>query len=122
MSKLNVKNGTPVGNEHLCRGCIHGQYTTGYRETDVMVVCTNSSPARVVPFIVHECTEFWDRRRPSWDEMSKLALDFSVVRRKPVPGFRQNGFASAPVVVPDEDEDEEDEAARLLRARFKLIR
>jgi hypothetical protein len=29
MSKLNVKNGTPVGNEHLCRNCTHGQFTTG---------------------------------------------------------------------------------------------
>jgi hypothetical protein len=58
---------------------------------------------------VHECTEFWDRNRPGYDEMSKLALDFSDGRRKPVTGFRNSGFTQIPVVA--EGDDEEDEAA-----------
>jgi hypothetical protein len=110
MGKLNVKNGTPVGNEHLCRHCTHGQFTTGYRENDVLVVCTNSSPARNVPFPVHECTEFWDRNRPDWEQMEKLALSFSEGHRKPTPGFRHAGFGRVAVVVKG---DEEDEAAIL---------
>ena len=45
MSKLKVKNGTPVGDAHLCRNCSNGQFTVGYRESEVLVICTNSSPA-----------------------------------------------------------------------------
>ena len=93
MGNLNVKNGTPVGNMHLCKGCMHGQFITGYRESDVLVICTDSSPSRMVPFVVHECTEYWDRRRPDWEQMDKLALSFSEgARRKPTPGFSGSGF------------------------------
>jgi hypothetical protein len=120
MSKLKIKNGTPMGNEPLCRNCSHGQYMTGYRESEVLVICGNVAPAMVVPFPVYECTDFWDRHRPDWEQMKNLALDFSDIRRKPTQGFKQNGFGSVPVAVPDEDD--EDEAARLLRARLRLIR
>src|SRR5579863_9872205 len=98
-------NGTPVGNEHLCRNCSHGQFTTGYRESDVLVICGNLTPALVVPFPVHECTDFWDRNRPSWESMEKLALDFSEGHRKPISGFRGNGFSRVSAVASD-DEDE----------------
>ena len=100
MSKLNVKNGTPVGNVPLCRSCSNGQFTTGYRESDVLVICTNSAPARLVPFPVCECTGYWDRNRPDYDEMTKLALSFNEGRRKPVRGFGQVGFVAVPA---DED-------------------
>jgi hypothetical protein len=113
MGKLNVKNGTPIGNAHLCRNCRNGQFTTGYRECDVLVICTNSNPARFVPFPVHECTEFWDRNRPEYEEMEKLAINFSNnPHRKPTPGFRGSGFAGVPVIVEDEDEDELEKVAR----------
>ncbi|MFZ0339445.1 MAG: hypothetical protein WAL45_15525 [Terracidiphilus sp.] len=111
MSKLKVKNGTPAGNVHLCRNCSNGQFTFGYRESDVLVVCTNSSPARLVPFPVHECTAFWDRNRSGYVEMTKLALNFSDGRRKAIAGFRDSGFARIPAVVENEREDAEDEAA-----------
>jgi hypothetical protein len=110
MGKLNVKNGTPVGNRHLCRDCTHGQFTEGYRESDLLVICTNSSPARVIPFSVFECTDFWDRRRPDWEQMEKLALNFSEGHRKPIGGFRGSGFARVPVVVEDQDEEKEEVA------------
>jgi hypothetical protein len=115
MGKINVKNGTPIGNAHLCRNCTNGQFTTGYRESDVLVVCTNSSPARIVPFPVHECTEFWDRNRPTYEEMDKLAIGMgNTPRRRPTPGFRGAGFARVPVIVEDEHEheDELEEVAR----------
>lgn len=66
----------------------------------------NSSPARLIPFTVHECTDYWDRNRPSWGQMQKLALDFSDGHRKSVKGFQGSGFAQAPAVTED-DEDEE---------------
>jgi hypothetical protein len=111
MGKVNVKNGTPVGNAHLCRSCLHGQFTTGYRETDVLVICTNSSPARLVPFPVYECTDYWDRNRPDYEEMQKLALDFSDGRRKPVRGFSAAGFAAVANEDDDGEDEQEDEAA-----------
>ncbi|MGB8845845.1 MAG: hypothetical protein WCC73_09190, partial [Terracidiphilus sp.] len=77
----------------------------------VLVVCTNSSPARLVPFPVHECTAFWDRNRSGYVEMTKLALNFSDGRRKAIAGFRDSGFARIPAVVENEREDAEDEAA-----------
>ena len=36
MRKVTVKNGTPVGNEHLCKRCTFGQSVTGYRQSDVV--------------------------------------------------------------------------------------
>lgn len=112
MAKLKVKNGTPVGNEHLCRSCVHGQFTVGYRETDVLVVCNNSTPARQIPFSVYECSEYWDRHRPSWDQMAKLALDFSDGHRKPVQGFRGN---VAPQAAADNDDGDGDQVAARLK-------
>jgi hypothetical protein len=110
MSKVNVKNGTPVGNAHLCRSCSNGQFTVGYRESDVLVICTNSSPARLISFPVCECTEYWDRNRPSYREMTKLALSFSDGSRKSIRGFRDSGFAQLPIAA-EGNEDDEDEAA-----------
>jgi hypothetical protein len=113
MGKMNVKNGTPVGSMHLCKGCTHGQYTTGYRESDVLVICTNSNPAHTVPFVVHECTEYWDRRKPDWEQMDKLALSFTEgARRKPTPGFNGSGFARVLVTPHEENEGEFEEVAR----------
>ena len=112
MGKQNVKNATPVGNAHLCRTCAHGQFTTGYRETDVLVICATSEPSRLVPFPVHECTAYWDRNRPSMLQMQKYALSLVQERRKPVQGF---GVAR-PLPVPakkaaDSEDEQQDEAA-----------
>jgi hypothetical protein len=112
MGKIKLNNGTPVGNDHLCRRCSHGKFTMGYRETDVLVICTYSNPAHSVPFPVHECTEFWDRNRPDYDEMTKLALDFTACRRKPVEGFRA-GAAWGNSTADDSDGNKQDEAAQL---------
>jgi len=113
MITFNVKNGTPVGNAHLCRNCRNGQFTTGYRESEVMVICANSDQARLVPFVVHECTGFHDRNRPDWEQMDKLAINLDAeFMRKPTPGFRASGFATVPVVVEDEEDTELEEVAR----------
>jgi hypothetical protein len=106
MSRVNVKSGTPVGNDHLCRSCSNGQYTVGYRESDVLTICTNASPSRVLPFTVRECTDYQDRNRPDWEQMQKLALALNETRRKPIRGFSGNGFSRVPVIVADEDENE----------------
>ena len=109
MGKLHVKNGTPVGSEHLCKGCSHGQFTTGYRESDVLAVCTNIYPSFRLPFVVHECTDFEDKLRPDWEQMEKLAINIQPVR----VSKKTRGFNLPAVVKPEyeqaalEDEDED---------------
>ena len=114
MVSVKVNNGTPLAGPHLCRNCSRGQFTTGYRDSDLFVVCTNSSPARVVPFAVRECTDYEDRNRPDWEQMEKLAIDLTIaeVTRRPTPGFCGAGFATVPVVEQHEPEDELEEVAR----------
>jgi len=114
MGKLNIKNGTPVGGEHLCVRCSWSQCITGYRESDRLVICNKTNPDMVVPFVVLECTSFDDKYRPNWQQMEKLAIDIEPVRvSKKTSGFNTL-TETRPVVVPDVDEDdEEDEAARV---------
>jgi hypothetical protein len=114
MGKLNVKNGTPIGNAHLCDSCSYGQFITGYRESDRLAICTNTSPNLVLPFTVYECSSFNDKHRPGWDQMEKLAIDIQPTRHS----SRTAGFSTAiqplPVTNPGGDEDhDEDEAARV---------
>ncbi|HEY2472735.1 MAG TPA: hypothetical protein VGI45_33430 [Terracidiphilus sp.] len=108
MGKINVKNGTPVGREHLCKRCTWGQFMTGFRESDLLVICTNASPNLTVPFPVHECSEFSDRNRPSWEQMDKLAIELNSVRLS----ARTRGFQAVTRVQPVRVDEDEDEAAR----------
>lgn len=113
MGKINVKNGTPVGCVHLCKSCKWGQYTSGYRESDFLVICANSTPSRLIPFVVHECTDFEDRNRPDWEQMEKLAISFhKETQRRPVHGFRGSGFAQSPIEEDPDDVGEVEEVAR----------
>ena len=110
MGKLHVKNGTPVGNTHLCTNCSWGQFITGYRESDRMAICTNTSPNIVLPFTVYECTGFTDKNRPGWEQMEKLAIDIQPVR----VSAKTAGFSTASPIRPKTrtgDEEVEDEVA-----------
>jgi|ERR1700739_2699998 len=109
MGKLNVKNGTPVGNAHLCKSCNWGHVVAGYRESDLLVICTNTNPNIVVPFTVFDCSEFSDKRKPTREEMEKLAIAVDPVR----VSAKTRGFYAVTKVQPARDDDEdEDEAAR----------
>ncbi len=110
MSKLNVKNGTPAGNAHLCDGCHWGQFITGYRESDRLAICTNTSPNIVLPFTVYACSNFSDKHKPDWEQMKKLAIDIRPIRvSKKTAGFSTKG-SHRPVTVPDGG-DKKNEAA-----------
>ncbi|MFZ1939446.1 MAG: hypothetical protein WBA18_11710 [Terracidiphilus sp.] len=114
MSKLKIRNGTPVGNKHLCMRCSWGQCIIGYRESDRLVICNKTNPDMVLPFAVLECTSFEDKHRPDWNQMQKLAIRVGSVRvSKRTAGFN-TALESRPILRPkvDESEDgEEDEAA-----------
>lgn len=80
MRKLNIKNGIPVGNAHLCKGCTWGQFMTGYPESDLLVICTSTNPNFTVPFTVRECSDFSDKFKPTWEQMTKLAIHVNPLR------------------------------------------
>jgi hypothetical protein len=106
MVKLNVKNGTPAGNTHLCRSCNWAQIMTGYRESDHLVICTNTSPNIVVPFAMLECSGFDDKYKPTYTQMEKLAIEIAPARTS----SRTPGFSTVSTVRPvgpdDEDRDQ----------------
>lgn len=111
MGKLNVKNGTPVGNTPLCINCSWGQCITGFRESDRLVICNKTSPNLIVPFTVLECTSFEDKHRPDWRQMQNLAIEIQPVR----VSARTAGFSplvdTSRVAEADDDDCSEDEAA-----------
>jgi hypothetical protein len=109
MGKLNVKNGTPIGSKHLCKGCNWGQVVRGYRDSDLLVICMNVNPNIVVPFTVFDCSEFSDKRKPTWDEMEKLAIAVEPVR---VSAKTRGFYAVTKLEPPSDDDENEDEAAR----------
>lgn len=113
MGKLKIKDGTPVGNQHLCMRCKLGQCVTGYRESDRLVICTNAYPNIVVPFTVLDCTHFTDKHRPDWRQMQKLAIKVGSVRvSKKTTGFNTL-TQTVPAVVSEVDDDDEDDGAAI---------
>ena len=87
MGKVNMKGATPVGSASLCRTCSHAHILSGYRESEMMVVCTATSADFPVPFIVRECSGYNDKNRPNWTQMQKLAIHVAPPREAKV-GFR----------------------------------
>lgn len=115
MGKLNVRNGTPVGNAHLCRGCSWGQFIVGYRESDVLAICTNTNPNVVLPFTVYECSSYADKHKPDWEQMKKLAIDIQPLRVSKKTRSFSVVAAVAPPRTEEEEEDEGDEEVALVR-------
>ncbi|MBT9332704.1 hypothetical protein [Paracidobacterium acidisoli] len=75
MGNLYVKGGTPKGSVSLCGTCLSAQIITGYRESEMLVICTDVHPNIALPFKVYECSAYGDKNRPDWDQMEKLAID-----------------------------------------------
>jgi hypothetical protein len=109
MGKAYIKNGTPVGTESLCKTCTNALVFTGYRESEQMSMCTWVQPNIVLPFTVNTCTGYYDKNRPSYQQMQKLAIDVSPAPLKPV-GFKVGQTSNILTRINvDFDEDEEDE-------------
>ena len=75
MSTVYIKGGTPTGSASLCKTCSNAQIMTGYRESEQLIICTDVHPNIVLPFTICECTSYYDKNRPSYDLMQKLAID-----------------------------------------------
>ena len=106
MSKGYVKGGTPVGSESLCRTCCYAHIMTGYRESEMITMCNEVNPNIVVPFRIYECSSYYDKNRPNWEQMQKLAIHVSAGNPKPV-GFKVGaGFGETTVRVVEKDDDD----------------
>ena len=106
MGKLPIKNGTPVGSVSLCRTCSYAQIMTGFRESELITICDNVHPNLVVPFNIYECTGYYDKNRPSWDQMEKLAIHVEPGRVKP-RGFKaEPGFVQSTTIRVESDNDD----------------
>jgi hypothetical protein len=111
MSKPYIKGGTPVGSESLCKTCCYAHIMTGYRESESITLCTDLNPNIVVPFVIYECSGYYDKNRPSWRQMEKLAINVTPGPLKKV-GFKvAAGFgnaADASTLVEDLDAEDDD--------------
>ncbi len=75
MGKPYIKGGTPVGTTSLCKTCSYAHIMTGYRESEQMTMCNAVHPNIVVPFLMYECSGYYDKNRPDVEQMQKLAID-----------------------------------------------
>jgi hypothetical protein len=81
----------------------------GYRESELVTICNDVSPNIVVPFTIYECSGYYDKNRPDWEQMQKLAIDVTPAPMKPV-GFkvgveiREAAAARKGAAVTDDDE------------------
>jgi hypothetical protein len=108
MGKSYIKGGTPVGSESLCRTCTNAHIMTGYRESEMVTMCSEVHPNIVVPFLIYECSSYYDKNRPSWKQMEDLAITVSPSPLKPV-GFKVGvGFHEAAIARVETDEDDDD--------------
>lgn len=114
MSRAYIKGRTPVGSESLCRTCSYAQIMSGYRESELVTVCTNVDPNVVLPFAIYECTGYYDKNRPTWDQMTKLAIDVTPDPLKPI-GFKVGtGFLADREAEGEKELDLENARGRLL--------
>jgi len=79
---------------------------TGYRESEMVTMCCGVVPNIVVPFRIYECTGYYDKNRPSYVQMQKLAIHVSPGNPKPV-GFKVGKKFGETTVRVSEDESED---------------
>jgi hypothetical protein len=104
MRRISMKGATPVGSAPLCRTCSNAHIMTGYRESEMMVVCRVTYPDFRVPFVVRDCSGFNDRAKPDYGQMKKLAIHVAP----PIRSSRKIGFAETAATVDVECDAEED--------------
>jgi uncharacterized cysteine cluster protein YcgN (CxxCxxCC family) len=88
MGKMHVKGVTPSGWASLCTTCAWAHIVSGFRESELVVICTEVVPNFTLPFKVKECTNYLDRNRPSYDAMTKLAIHVEPGSTLKPVGFR----------------------------------
>lgn len=108
MGRPYIKDGTPSGSTSLCRTCTSAHIMRGYRESEQVTMCNDVHPNIVVPFPIYECSNYYDKNRPSWKQMSELAIDVVPAPLKPV-GFKTGLFPPVKFTVGTPDDEDDDE-------------
>ena len=103
MSLRKVYGGTPVGGESRCDTCAHGRIIQGYAESERIVLCTSLCDPMRIPFKVMQCSDYEDRRMPSYSDMRQIAWELTSKSAGHEAGFVKSG--SAADVAEDEDEE-----------------
>jgi len=108
MSKSIVKDGTPIGSASLCRTCSYALIMRGYRESELVTICDYAQPNFIIPFLVYECSRYYDKNRPNWQQMKDLAITVTPAPLKPV-GFKTGMFPPVKVTVGPQDDGDCDD-------------
>jgi|SRR3954453_8519783 hypothetical protein len=90
MSPVYVKNGTPVTSASICESCNNAHILRGFRDSEEVVYCSFAYPMILVPFKVRDCSNHWDKNRPTWRQMEDLAIEI-----RPSVSFKPIGFQPA---------------------------
>lgn len=100
---INMRNGTAVGQESLCRNCRHAHIQSGYADSEEEVRCGffHQRP-RLVLFAVSLCSDFLDKLSPTLYEMQQIAFVIDVKK-----GNGRTGFGGAILKVAMLERDDE---------------
>jgi len=80
-----------------CDTCRHAHIIVGYCESEAMVFCNYVYEQLLpVPFKVRDCSSYEDKNRPTWKQMTDLALPIRETTTAKTTGFR------LPELEPDE--------------------
>jgi hypothetical protein len=101
MSLRKVYGGTPVGSESRCDTCVHARIIQGYAESERIVFCTSLYDPIRIPFKVMQCTDYEDRRLPSYVEMKEIAWQ---IRSK--NAGHEAGFVTVDELVKSEEDED----------------
>ena len=72
-----------------CDSCRHAHIVVGYRESEAMVFCNYVYEQLLpVPFKVRDCSSYDDKNRPTWKQMTDLALPINEATTAKKTGFR----------------------------------
>jgi len=75
MSLRKVYGGTPAGNDSRCDTCVYARIIQGYAESERIVICAGVHPRIQITFKVSQCTNYEDRRLPSYGQMQSIAWE-----------------------------------------------
>jgi len=64
MFKIFIRGGIAHGRASLCATCASAHIVTGYRESEMVVICAEATPHLPIRFEVKECTGYSARERP----------------------------------------------------------
>ena len=102
MTNKFMKGATPSNWNSLCDTCSYALIVNGFRESECIVFCSRVEPNVLIPFKVQNCTGYFDKNRPTWAQMEKLAIEVTPTNTLKPVGFRTKTVD----VKEDHDEDE----------------